>query len=246
MKIQKFTSQNAMDYVREQIPEFEPYWQEHLEYWGDASKTIGIDFYPILDFTTDLIQKQDILILKKIFDVIEEFIVHGDSDINYAASMTFLSMLINHVNHSSTEELDFGIFVPLLGAKSREFCRDLDRFWCSITPGLWDTNETIDDVIHWPNQDIGSLASALRAEFLWGVSIQGYTHLQKCKDSIEVLYRWLKLNETASGGDKAAAENIIHNMQSAINEMNLMNKVMAEYKSLSVFEKVVQRIKNLF
>lgn len=62
----------------------------------------------------------------------------------------------------------------------------------------------------------GSTAAAVRHEKATGGQVGGKEHDQKARDNIVALQRWLRNNPTASPGDRAAAENVIRDMQSAL------------------------------
>lgn len=62
----------------------------------------------------------------------------------------------------------------------------------------------------------GSTAAAVRHELATGQLVGGRSHLQKARDMITALERWLDRNPTASPGDRAAAENVIRDMQNAL------------------------------
>ena len=63
----------------------------------------------------------------------------------------------------------------------------------------------------------GSTADALRMENKTGKPVGGKFHKQKAQDSIKAFENWLKKNETAKPGDRAAAENIIKDLKDALN-----------------------------
>lgn len=62
----------------------------------------------------------------------------------------------------------------------------------------------------------GSTAAALRFERLTGESVKGATHGQKAVNAQQGLKNWLKANPHASSGDRAAAENILKDLELAI------------------------------
>ena len=62
----------------------------------------------------------------------------------------------------------------------------------------------------------GSTAAAVRYELATGQQVGGVWHSQKAADRIRELERWLRNNPTASGGDRAAAENVIRDMTDAL------------------------------
>jgi hypothetical protein len=62
----------------------------------------------------------------------------------------------------------------------------------------------------------GSTADAVRHELATGEKVGGRTHSQKAQDYINGLQDWLKNNPKASPGDRAAAENVIKDLQDAL------------------------------
>ncbi|NLX96619.1 MAG: hypothetical protein GXY83_10620 [Rhodopirellula sp.] len=75
------------------------------------------------------------------------------------------------------------------------------------------------DELYRPGAKIGSgsTAAAVREELAKGVSVGGRTHSQKAADYIRALQKWLRENPTTRPGDRAAAENVIRDMQNALN-----------------------------
>ncbi len=63
----------------------------------------------------------------------------------------------------------------------------------------------------------GSTADAVRHELATGGTVGGRTHSQKAEDYSRALERWLDNNPTARAGDRAAAENVLRDMQNALN-----------------------------
>ncbi len=136
-----FNKENTIGYILVKIPEYENSWKEHLEYWkGNDNRTIGLDIVSFLDFTTEKIEQKRHDLLPIIFEIIEELVEYGDSEIIYAVKMMFLENLINRVGHNP-ETMSYETIIPALRSKSKEFCRFLDVFWGNQTPGLWDKNE---------------------------------------------------------------------------------------------------------
>jgi RHS repeat-associated protein len=62
----------------------------------------------------------------------------------------------------------------------------------------------------------GSTAAAVRVELATGIRVGGRSHLQKARDYIAALQRWLSNNPTARPGDRAAAENVLRDLQNAL------------------------------
>ena len=69
-----------------------------------------------------------------------------------------------------------------------------------------------------PNAKIGSgsTADAVRSEQATGRPTGGKWHTQKAKEGVVRLQNWLQANPTASPGDRAAAENVIRDLQNAL------------------------------
>jgi hypothetical protein len=74
------------------------------------------------------------------------------------------------------------------------------------------------DELYRPGAQVGSgsTAAAVRHELATGAAVGGRTHSQKARDMIVALQRWLKKNPNCSLGDRAAAENVIRDMQNAL------------------------------
>lgn len=76
----------------------------------------------------------------------------------------------------------------------------------------------ITDKLYRPNAQIGngSTADAVRHEAATGQQVGGRLHLQKAQDTVKELQTWLRRNPTASSGDRAAAENMLKDLQNAL------------------------------
>ena len=62
----------------------------------------------------------------------------------------------------------------------------------------------------------GSTAAAIRYERLTGLLTEGKSHLEKEKDGMLKLERWLKANPDAALSDLRAVENIIQDLMDAL------------------------------
>jgi RHS repeat-associated protein len=75
------------------------------------------------------------------------------------------------------------------------------------------------DTLYRPGATVGSgsTAAAVREELANpGLLVGGKSHIQKAEDSILALQSWLQRNPTAQSGDRAAAENVIRDMENAL------------------------------
>lgn len=72
---------------------------------------------------------------QKYHDVKED---NDESDFDNAICTCFLENLLNH---ASAGDVDYDRFIPLLGPKSREYCKAWDQFTGVRSPGLWTDEE---------------------------------------------------------------------------------------------------------
>ncbi len=74
------------------------------------------------------------------------------------------------------------------------------------------------DELYRPNAQVGSgsTAAAVRHEIATGQLVGGASHTQKAEDMIRALERWLRNHQDATPGDRAAAENVIKDLQDAL------------------------------
>jgi hypothetical protein len=88
--------------------------------------------FEFTDYVSDLIEQGETKDLPRIFTFIEKLIVEGDQDVKDAAATCFLENLINY----SDNTIPASSFVPLLGPKSRDYCKGWDEFTGVKTEGL--------------------------------------------------------------------------------------------------------------
>ena len=62
----------------------------------------------------------------------------------------------------------------------------------------------------------GSTAAAIRYERATGELVRGRSHAQKGFEDLGSLREWLQNNPTARAGDRAAAENVIRDLEDAL------------------------------
>lgn len=74
------------------------------------------------------------------------------------------------------------------------------------------------DEMYRPNAKVGSgsTAAALRFERATGQPVAGRWHTQKAEDGTIRLQRWLQNSPAASSSDRAAAENVLRDLQNAL------------------------------
>lgn len=133
----KYTNDNMMRVILQHFPEYHFSWQEHIIYWaGDESlRSIGIDINNFAHYVADKIKNElNEQFLTQVFELIENFITFGDDEVQYAAT-SFLQDITNTFSHY-TEQIPYEFYIPLLGPRSKAFCRYLDEFYGTETPGL--------------------------------------------------------------------------------------------------------------
>ncbi|WP_237059962.1 DUF7674 family protein [Microbulbifer sediminum] len=112
---------------------FRSYWQEHLDFWEDEEPGITNDFSPYIQYVLELLRKENKSETLKACGLVEKFIIEGDQDVQYGATLGFLEGITNHLISNEKQAVQF---CKMLQPKSREFCKELDSFWGTQTPGL--------------------------------------------------------------------------------------------------------------
>ncbi len=115
-------------------PDFDSYWNENNSLWlaEDGSYSIYGLFSVFSSFIADRLIAGSNPELISVFNYVESKLDDHDSEIRNAACTCFLENLMN----LTPDKIIPAILIPLLGPKSREFCRAYDK-WCGIyTPGL--------------------------------------------------------------------------------------------------------------
>lgn len=122
-----YTSNNTINKILEIFPDFENSWAEYLRDWqGDESREVGIDIISFLGFVSDKLSNNEAYDYKKVFDLIETFLIEGDEEIIYAFEMNFLENLLNRSSHGN---FPVDSFFPYLGKESKAFCKANEEFW---------------------------------------------------------------------------------------------------------------------
>ena len=86
-------------------------------------------------------------------------------------------------------------------------------------PHVEDANlSRIMDDLYRPGAKVGSgsTAAAVRHEIATGTPVGGRLHSQKAREAITRIQKWIKRNATARPGDRAAAENVLRDLQNAL------------------------------
>ncbi len=116
-------------------PDFAPAWDDEAYLWtaDDGSiSPLGV-FAAFSHYIAARLSIRANPELQTVFDYVESKLTGDDSEVDNAACTCFLENLMNRVPESIPPQH----LVPLLGPKSREFCRAWDRFCGVKTEGLW-------------------------------------------------------------------------------------------------------------
>ena len=125
--------QDCMDFILQNVPDFERAWRAHLEYWDGEEAGLCNDMSAFSSYVEDLVAKNRTENLKPIFDLIEQLMNDGDQTVKDAVATCFLENLINRASAGSVPAR---AFVHLLGPRSRAYCKAWDDFTGVRTEGL--------------------------------------------------------------------------------------------------------------
>jgi hypothetical protein len=132
MEFKVYTKDNFVTVILEKFPEFQKRWDDHLDFWEGEPAGVCNEMSTFSHFVIALIKNGKTEDLKNIFDLIEDFMINGDSDIKNAAATCFLENLMNVTG----EKISAKSFIHLLGKESREYCKAWDEFTGVKTEGL--------------------------------------------------------------------------------------------------------------
>jgi hypothetical protein len=116
-------------------PEFQSWLDDERSVWADDDGRFTIYglFEVLSHLVADRLSRGPAPELAPVFDYVESKLDGLDSEVDNAATTGFLENLMNRVPDSIAP----ASLVPLLGARSRTFCRAWDE-WCGVrTEGLW-------------------------------------------------------------------------------------------------------------
>ncbi|HEY3332223.1 MAG TPA: hypothetical protein VGK19_19500 [Capsulimonadaceae bacterium] len=106
---------------------------KHLIWWVPDVPSVGMSVSEFSGYIADEAASMSSTELARIFDVIEQLVANGSTDVATAATTQFLE---NLQNIASNGGLDFSIVVPYLGTESRAYCIAWDKFCGAKSPGL--------------------------------------------------------------------------------------------------------------
>ncbi len=134
------TELNLINYILEIEPEFLKPLEDFKNSWSlDKSKlTTSIQFIQFSDFVSEKFRNGSYTNAKKVFEAIEFLLQNKNSDEKVQTLVT-TCFLENMQNQSANGAFSANLFVPLLGNKSKEYCKAWDEFiGGKKTLGLWE------------------------------------------------------------------------------------------------------------
>lgn len=126
----------ATKIILTKFPGFETYhdYQEYSEWYKNGEVSYYMIMTAFSRYVIDVyIKNQDDEMLKEIFSMIENFVIHGNDELQGASVTCFLENLVNVSSHG---DFSPSIFVPYLGKESRKYCKAWDEFTGVKTEGL--------------------------------------------------------------------------------------------------------------
>lgn len=136
------TEAGLIDYLLRVEPDFLKTLEVLKSSWslGNSKLTTGIQFIGFSRFVSERFISGSYPNAKKVFDSMEFLLEDQNSDEKVRGLVT-TCFLENMQNQSSNGAFSPALFVPLLGPKSREYCKAWDEFMGGYrTPGLWDVH----------------------------------------------------------------------------------------------------------
>lgn len=126
-------SKDCMQLILSKVPEFEPAWREHLDFWGQDEAGLSNDLAEFSSFLVENISSIAFDKKEEIFAFVETCVIEGDEALKDAIATCFLENLLNA---ASGQKIAANSFVGFLGKESKAFCKAWDKFTGVKTEGL--------------------------------------------------------------------------------------------------------------
>ncbi len=134
----KYTKDNMVDTLIKNFPEFYPLWKEYQEeVIGYDKRELGLNIVAFNHYFMDTLNKRDYSLIKRIMNLVEEFLKYGDENVVYQTHIG----IIEGVIIGEPREIDPNIYYKYTGPRTREVIRELDRGWGTRTPYFWSDEE---------------------------------------------------------------------------------------------------------
>jgi hypothetical protein len=129
----KITAEDCIKLIKQNFPDFIPYWEDYIRDFGEDNGLI-VQMLPFGKYTIEIINSENYIHLKRIFDFVEYLICEGDDYVQTALTTSYLEYLMS----KDPDEIQFSKFAKYLGENSIEYCRAWDEFTGVRTKGLWE------------------------------------------------------------------------------------------------------------
>lgn len=131
--MEAITEQNLIKILKEKFPKFIPYWESHINYWGEDDGIVR-QASTLTDYVVDVVKSQDDNEIERIFDFIEFLMCHANQSAQEAVATGFLEDLLNRDPH----EIQLIKVYQHLGEETLAYCRAWDKFTGVFTKGFHD------------------------------------------------------------------------------------------------------------
>jgi hypothetical protein len=107
-------------------PGFRPRWEEHVAYWEGEAAGVYIDLSEFVQYLMAAYEEGHTSALESAFDLLERFLVDGDSSVQEYAALGFIETLQNAALHQRHTEK---VFVPFLKTHSLREWKAIEQGW---------------------------------------------------------------------------------------------------------------------
>ena len=127
----KPTEKDLMARLIADFPAFRPTWEKHLDYWKGEPVGAYNDIAEFVRFVVeDLYPTGKTDEIRRVFGLMEEFLVTGNEDVQGLVVVGFLEGI---QNVASWRPFGKAVFIPFLGPKSRGAWEELEKVWAGKT-----------------------------------------------------------------------------------------------------------------
>jgi hypothetical protein len=127
----KITSETCITLLKEKFPNFLPYWESYVNYWG-LNQGITIQMIPFCEYVIDVIKSNKDTQIKEVFNFIEFLLCSGDDSVQNAITTSLLEYLLS----KDPIEIKSCNFSKYLGKNTIDYCKAWNEFTGVKTNGL--------------------------------------------------------------------------------------------------------------
>jgi formylglycine-generating enzyme required for sulfatase activity len=118
------TRENCIKTILQRFPGFSELWKEHIDYWEGKEAGLCNDMAQFSHYVIALINNGKLSELPTIFELIEQFLVTGDIQVQEATATCFLENILNNLSINTNIRVIF----DLLGPESHTYAKAWDDF----------------------------------------------------------------------------------------------------------------------